>query len=167
MESQTLITESQIIISTPPFSRERFFGSGMGVAIELGEHFVDLVIPEIDMFVPASQGLIVASHDLMEFAIDQENLAEIGNRRLFRPNEWAQIIFFGFMSGRKNLFKNNSSMNLSYLELKDKRTLAVYTRLNSEYGIWRAAANPIDDKRREDVEDIGRRLLYRDYCLLD
>ncbi len=150
-----ILVENQIIISTPAFSRGMFFGSGMGVCISLGEKFVNLVVPEIKTIVPYSWNFPVVSHDLMEPATDKENLAMIGEKKLFTPNEWAKAIYFGFKV-ENEFFKTNPNTNVSYLELGDGERLAVYARF--EKGIWFLGANPIDDKRRE---DFGRRIFYR------
>jgi len=153
------IVEPKIVISTPSFSKAKLFGSGMGVSVIMGENFGKIVFPEISDEIPASSNLAIMSRDLTVPMTDWENLREMGYEKLFSPNEWAEILYFNLISryGR-SFFKTEAKTNLSYLELKDRRILAVYALLNSENGIWRFGANSLDDKRREDV---GRRLFSR------
>jgi hypothetical protein len=129
----------------------------MGVDFRIGENFLRLVLTEVEANVPASENLIVISRDLAEPMIDVENIIEIGERGLFTPNEWVQILYFNLVL-KDNHFKTDS-YNISYLRLENEEILAVYaTFLGSSSRLWQLGANRLDARRRKDV---GRRLFSR------
>lgn len=146
------IVEPHIIISTPSFRKDAFFGSKTGVKVKLGENFRGMVFPEIELDVPVSNGLIIMSRDLGEHVIDAENIAEIGEEGILTPNEWTQILFSCLLlKGEGDSFKADFP-NLSYLRLGGGEVFAVYAFLGLAGVLWHLGANHFDDRRRKNTE---------------
>lgn len=149
------ILRDLMFVHTPPFSKEKFFGSEAGVKIVMGDKFKSLILPELRPDISAGN-ITVTCRDLIKSVTDVDNLTATLAGELFTPEDWAQVLYFNLLIDR-GFFKTDS-MNISYVELKNTAAFAAYALLEPDGLTWRLGANPVDSKLRESR---GRRLLSR------
>ena len=143
--------ETNIKISSPAFSKAKFFGSKDGVMISTGSNFDSWVLPEISDTVPAFQG-IFSSFDLTKEMTDSEIRGEKGEDTL-TPDEWAaktRALVLKQPNGENSHLASDYKSNIDYVRLKSGRVVAMRVRWHADDREWHLFALDLDVIRWSD-----------------
>ncbi|MDO8557063.1 MAG: hypothetical protein Q7R98_01190 [Candidatus Jorgensenbacteria bacterium] len=118
--------EKDVKVSSPAFSKTKFFDSKDGMKISTGSNFYNWVLPEISETVPEFKETF-SSFDLTKGMTDGEIRSEIGNGTL-TPDEWiakTRVLVLEQPSGENGHLASDYKSNIDYIQLKSGRIVAV------------------------------------------
>lgn len=119
-----------IVNSRRKFSKEDFFSSKLGVEVRMGEHFKQLILPELSPRIPKFRQE-VSVFDLLASRVDEGIRSKIGVNENFTPNEAIAILGSLVMkqpNGEEGLLANSSRANFAYVRLESGKVVSL--------GVW-------------------------------
>lgn len=145
------LAEENVKISSPSFSKAKFFGSEYGVKIWMGDNFKSWILPEILETVPAFEGNF-SSFDFTKSMYDSEIREEIGEGTI-TPDEWlakTRVLILEQPKGEQGHLISNGYANIDYIRLKSGKVVAVAADWNSGSREWYLHAYDLDGDRWSD-----------------
>ena len=136
---------NNILVKTPSFSKDSFFGKNGPVQFHFWDNFTNKVLKNIPNEIAGFEGSLTQTQ-LTKGMYDREILSELGNPKPFTPEEFGAVISHLLTkqpNGENGNLLTNGYANIFYVQLED-RLVAVFVRWLSDYREWGFDAYAVD-----------------------